>query len=157
MIQRKVWVARSALELCENPTMLFIQDAIIDWIYDQGGDELFVEYAVYVAKVMAEYGFDKESAKFKEALKKIEQYGYLKYEKEQKSYPFTLETTQKQDTRTDALLYKIPALNKLSDCPCCDYETTLYIQIQHVNDVHEWSREMIADWLEVLPFDLSFT
>lgn len=52
-----------------------------------------------------------------------------------------------------------PALNEQASCPACaklDDKTTGTIDkmIIHLNDVHTWTREAIADWLESLDVDL---
>jgi len=52
-----------------------------------------------------------------------------------------------------------PALNEQATCPACaklDDNTTGTIDkmIIHLNDVHTWTREAVADWLESLDVDL---
>lgn len=52
-----------------------------------------------------------------------------------------------------------PALNEQASCPACaklnDSTTgTIDKMIIHLNDVHTWTREAVADWLESLDVDL---
>lgn len=45
-----------------------------------------------------------------------------------------------------------PLLNTASDCPDCYFvrnEFTGFV-ITHLNDLHQWTRERIADWVETL-------
>ncbi len=53
----------------------------------------------------------------------------------------------------------IPALEEKVKCPYCKdcNPLNLYYTIQHINDGHKKSREEIADWLDSLSLDLSFT
>ena len=60
----------------------------------------------------------------------------------------------------------IPALvDEETTCPVCwnphedednDRTYSISLAVQHLNDIHEWPREDIADWLETLPYDLTF-
>jgi hypothetical protein len=58
----------------------------------------------------------------------------------------------------------IPALETIVSCPVvpdvCYHgnyvpRPILWNMIQHLNDVHEWTREQIADWLEASDLDLT--
>jgi len=40
-------------------------------------------------------------------------------------------------------------------CGACNQRGSLYGIIQHLNDFHQWKREVIADWLETLDLDLT--
>ena len=69
-------------------------------------------------------------------------------------------------TAGDVLGELVPALNEYtSRCPveelgrvCLNaMPVVLSYLIQHLNDHHHWTRERIADWLETLPVDLTFT
>jgi hypothetical protein len=44
-------------------------------------------------------------------------------------------------------------------CPAClvgrDFHSTVWSRIQHLNDIHRWPREQIADWLDTLDIDLT--
>ncbi len=44
-----------------------------------------------------------------------------------------------------------------ASCPACEYyqEYPLETVIVHINDVHEWTRERIADWVDLLDVDLT--
>lgn len=48
-----------------------------------------------------------------------------------------------------------PGLSKISrNCPECDYPSmSLTNIVPHLNDSHEWPREKIADWLDVISMD----
>jgi hypothetical protein len=69
-------------------------------------------------------------------------------------------------TSIAALATKLPGMEHVTTCPVCEkdsllpYNDTLYMLIQHINDLHNWSREEIADWLDNLHddgiVDLSF-
>lgn len=39
----------------------------------------------------------------------------------------------------------------IAACPQCRQRMAIGGLVEHLNDVHEWSREHIADWLEALP------
>lgn len=64
-----------------------------------------------------------------------------------------------------ALVTLLPNLGVSVKCPCPDCEdlapdqpvVLLYYVVTALNDRYEWSRERIADWLETLDVDLSFT
>jgi hypothetical protein len=51
----------------------------------------------------------------------------------------------------------VPAVNTLVTCPVCNLKSRVTISelIIHLNDLHGWSREKIADWLETLDVDLT--
>lgn len=59
----------------------------------------------------------------------------------------------------------IPGLNQSVSCPESYHideadgpsESSLWLMVQHLNDTHKWSREKIADWLETLDVDISFS
>lgn len=55
-----------------------------------------------------------------------------------------------------ALFKVIPGLDAwISTLPCgCTDLIKLHAAIVHLNDTHRWSRERIADWLEILPDDV---
>ncbi len=43
----------------------------------------------------------------------------------------------------------IPFLNSTAACPCgCGMRDKINLVIPHLNDVREWTRERIADWVE---------
>lgn len=53
-----------------------------------------------------------------------------------------------------------PALTQYADCPFpvlpeCREPYQLALLVIHLNDVHRWSREAIADWLDTLEIDLT--
>lgn len=61
------------------------------------------------------------------------------------------------------LISKIPALSEYEtkcpvelDCKRSYNKYPLSSIIIHLNDLHKWTREEIADWLESLPVDLRF-
>lgn len=56
----------------------------------------------------------------------------------------------------EQLLTKVPALGIYVNCPVCTKWASLWYTIQSLNDEHEWSREAIAEWLEVLDLDIRF-
>ncbi len=43
----------------------------------------------------------------------------------------------------------------IHDCPACDGGGSLYFVITQLNDIHRWSREATADWIETLSIDLT--
>jgi hypothetical protein len=67
-------------------------------------------------------------------------------------------------------LHKMPGYCVWVLCPQCEvvhalkygeggtteYQRSVHGAIIHLNDVHKWSRDQIADWLESLDIDLSF-
>jgi|SRR5881398_324037 len=57
------------------------------------------------------------------------------------------------------LLKIAPGLSSWARCPSCDYlpGLLLFEVVVHLNDIHEWTRPEIADWLETLDVDLSLT
>lgn len=61
-------------------------------------------------------------------------------------------------TVTSRLETAIPDLVALVDypCSCRDDAGTLRTVIVHLNDGHRWTRERVADWLEMLDLDLRF-
>jgi hypothetical protein len=63
----------------------------------------------------------------------------------------------KLSDRYKKLADKIPALSRGPVvCPVCSKEgTNLYTIIVCLNDVHNWPREEVADWLETLDVDLT--
>ena len=78
---------------------------------------------------------------------------------------FTGDSTSSHDNRTRAakLRTMIPDAGVLLDAPCgCKTRKTVWMMVQHLNDLHNpndytvehWSRERIADWLETLDLDL---
>lgn len=76
-----------------------------------------------------------------------------------KGYPKEVGFT---DSRKD-LIRLIPNINTAVKCPACTEEKTFHIEeyplgtmIIILNDRHHWTREQIADWLEVLDLDLNF-
>jgi hypothetical protein len=52
----------------------------------------------------------------------------------------------------------LPGLSDRVACPApsCGLVDTVTARVIHLNDVHKWTREAIADWLETLDADLSF-
>lgn len=48
------------------------------------------------------------------------------------------------------------ALDRRTSLPCCDFigAHRLSWVIAHLNDIHHWSREKIADWLDSLDVDI---
>src|SRR5690606_12277031 len=63
------------------------------------------------------------------------------------------------DTDSDASMLaheskKLPGVEHIVRCPGtrnespCPSVTSIYYIIQHLNDIHRWTREAIADWLE---------
>lgn len=50
----------------------------------------------------------------------------------------------------------LPGLSTMAICPVCHEETSLKLVIISLNDIHQWSRDAIADWLETLDTDLTF-
>lgn len=51
----------------------------------------------------------------------------------------------------------LPGLATRVPCPVCDdYHAPVQTAVIHMNDVHRWTREAIADWLDSLDVDLSF-
>jgi hypothetical protein len=40
-------------------------------------------------------------------------------------------------------------------CDCPPFHSEIWSAIQHLNDVHHWTREAIADWLDTLDVDLT--
>ena len=57
-----------------------------------------------------------------------------------------------------SLSSQLPAMNNIVDCPedGCKHNSKLWNAVQHLNDHHRWTRESIADWVDLLPFDTSF-
>lgn len=53
------------------------------------------------------------------------------------------------------LVAHIPGINESAKCPECSSVSPIFHMIQHINDVHRWKREEIADWLETLDADLT--
>lgn len=49
----------------------------------------------------------------------------------------------------------IPGIHESAKCPECSSVGAIFHMIQHINDVHRWKREEIADWLETLDADLT--
>lgn len=70
-----------------------------------------------------------------------------------------------EDARLTRLQKAIPALATLFNCPAAREEVCiesnagvpLWQVIMHLNDGHNWTRERIADWLDTLEVDLSFS
>lgn len=51
----------------------------------------------------------------------------------------------------------LPQLKGVSiKCPACGYTENVMNIIVHLNDIHVWKREAIADWLESTDLDLEF-
>ena len=56
----------------------------------------------------------------------------------------------------DDLAELFPALAQFVEpCPACTHANALAYTVIHLNDVHRWPREDIADWLETLDLDLT--
>lgn len=60
--------------------------------------------------------------------------------------------------------YKFPVMTEVAQCPAynkvrtdapCNNRGSIYMLIQHLNDHHAWTREVIADWLDSLDIDLT--
>jgi hypothetical protein len=50
-----------------------------------------------------------------------------------------------------ALAQRWPVLNVMRPaCPACSRTATLMCQVYHLNDIHLWKREAIADWVETV-------
>lgn len=62
----------------------------------------------------------------------------------------------------ELLADRLPGLRAVTRCPAeatgtsCETKRLLWGVVIHLNDVHEWSRDTIADWLETLDIDLTF-
>lgn len=73
----------------------------------------------------------------------------------------TTEPTLIRSVHSD-LTWLLPGLRKWFSCPACPvHDSTfppgeLFGVVTHLNDLHRWSRERIADWLETLDVDLTF-
>lgn len=71
---------------------------------------------------------------------------------------------QQPEPHIETLLTRVcPALKAAVHCPGesgpdCNHSGTVTVSmaVQHLNDAHRWSFDQIADWLETLPYDLTF-
>lgn len=53
-----------------------------------------------------------------------------------------------------SLKRSFPVLEQYANCPICLMPEPLYSLIMHLNDLHEWTRNEIADYLESLDAEL---
>jgi hypothetical protein len=60
----------------------------------------------------------------------------------------SLAIRNKQEDFTDA--HKFPVLNGSSVCPGCDKQGTMRQVIHCIDTNHQWSRQDVADWLELI-------
>jgi hypothetical protein len=70
-------------------------------------------------------------------------------------------TMYTETAEQDRLLELLPGLKDEVTCPVCkdtedEFEEMLWDIIQHLNDIHKWTRESIADWLDTLDADITF-
>jgi hypothetical protein len=66
---------------------------------------------------------------------------------------YLLELEVRNADRSFALLDLYPELSTGSKCPACPQRNTDSVEavIMHLNDVHQWGRNRIADWVDTLP------
>lgn len=54
------------------------------------------------------------------------------------------------------LITVYPELSEVvTTCPVCRWDCTLYAAVAHLNDMHDWTREAIADWLDSQVLELT--
>jgi hypothetical protein len=69
---------------------------------------------------------------------------------------YTVQNNEKTDNYRDNRVDKLPGLKETVTHPISKDRMTVEKAVINLNDVHHWTREQIADWLDTLDIDLRF-
>lgn len=65
--------------------------------------------------------------------------------------------SQSYGFKTESIMTSVPGVKEVAKCPLCVYTDKVWDIVIHCNDEHRMARPEIADWLETLDIDLSFS